>query len=393
VQIDMMSHMRQRDAQERRLILLICGTSARRRARQDEISRLAGEVDGRRLVDLLVRTRLLVLVGGRLRELGLTGIAELERELDSFKAPAQRWGVVSELASLEVLGRLETAGIRAIPLKGSTLARQLYGDIAARTSIDLDILVAPGDLTGAIAAVEELGWRWLSDVPRTGGLPLLHETLIHPSLPRVELHWRVHWYERRFAADAVARAVKPAGDAPLEMEPMDGLIALMLFYARDGFAGLRYPADAAAWWDAKCAGSAGPRAAEVVADLYPGLAAPVSVASSLLAGLAGVPIERPHDLSFRWRVAAGLATPFLEGGRSQVEANAGLTDVLLAPRSAAGDAIRRVMRNMPVDPAGPPSSSPPPWRTLLGHMLRVARRWALAFGPAIVRGYAVPPRP
>lgn len=388
-----MSLMRQRDAQECRLILLMCGTSARRRARQDEISHLAGKVDGRRLVELLLRMRLLALVGGRLRELGFTGVAELEHELDSFRAAARRWGVGTELAALEVLERLESAGIRALPLKGSTLARQLYGDIAARTSVDLDILVAADDLAGAIAVGEELGWRWLHDVPRTGGLPLLHETLIHPSLPRIELHWRVHWYEGRFAADALARATQPTAHAPLEMQPLDGLIALMLFYARDGFAGLRFPADAAAWWDLKCADSVGSAAGDLVAELYPRLGAPVSVASKLLTGLVGIPPEPPLVAPFRWRVAAGLASPFLEDGRQQAEANAGLIDLLLAPPCAAGDAWRRVMRNAPVDGSQSAAPASPQWRGSLSHMVRVTSRWALAFVPAIMRAYDLGRRP
>ena len=223
-------------------------------------------------------------------------------------------------------------------------------------------------------------------------MPLLHETLVHPSLPRIELHWRVHWYERRFAADALARATKPAADAPLEMQPLDGLIALMLFYARDGFAGLRFPADAAAWWDVKCAGSAGPAPGELVAERYPRLVAPVSVASTS----AGRPRRysargSPCGLPFRWRVAAGLASPFLEGGRLQAEANAGLIDLLLAPPSAAGDALRRVMRNAPATASTAAQRTGLATGERVSHVLRVARRWALAVVPAIVRGYDAGP--
>lgn len=381
--------MRQSDADERRLILLMCGTSARRQARQDEIAHLAGVVDGRRLVELLVQMRLLVLVGGRLRKLGFTGLAELELELEAFGETARHWGTLTELAGLEILARLESAGIPAVPLKGSILARQLYRDVGARTSVDLDVLVAPQDLRAAVAALEEIGWRWQRDIPRNGGLPLLHETLLHPALPRVELHWRVHWYERQFAADAVARAVKPSADAPLEMEPMDGLITLMLFYARDGFAGLRYPADAAAWWDGRCVGSPGPGPTELVTDRYPSLVAPVSVAASLLSTLAGVPAQPRRDLPFRWRVAAGLASPFLEGGRRQAEANAGFTDLLLAPPSAAGDAVRRVLGNAPDHSPQRTPSGPRHGRATWAHVLRVARRWVVAVVPAVVRGYAL----
>ncbi len=383
--------MRLRDTPERRLIQLLCSTAEARRAGLGEMSALLREVDVGRLLALLKRTRLLVLVGGRLLALGGRDIPELERELTSFSAHARRWGAATELASLEILDRLATAGIRALPLKGSLLARELYGDVGARSSIDVDVLIAPENLRDAVGVLSGLGWRWEADARRVDGLPALHETLVHSTLPRVELHWRVHWYERQFATDALARAQPPASGAPLEMQPLDGLIALMLFYARDGFAGLRLPADVAAWWDLKCASTACPSPADFVAQRYPALAAPVSVASSLLRGLVGVPADSAPELRFRWRVAAGLASPFLDGGRQQAEANASLTDLLLAPPSAAGDAMRRVLHNAPAEPHRA-SSMAGMWSATAAHLLRVARRWALAFVPAVLRSY-VPSRP
>ena len=383
--------MRLRDTPERRLIQLLCSTADIRRAGLREVSVLLHEVDVGRLLALLKRTRLLVLVGGRLLELAGRHVPELERELTSSRTEARRWGAATELASLEVLERLATAGIRALPLKGSLLARELYGDVGARSSIDVDVLVAPENLREAVRVLCGLGWRWETAARRVDGLPTLHETLVHSTLPPVELHWRVHWYEQQFAADALVRARSPASGAPLQLEPLDGLIALMLFYARDGFAGLRLPADVAAWWDLRCASTLCPSPASFVAERYPALAAPVSVASSLLRELVGVPADNVHELPFRWRVAAGLASPFLDGGRQQAEANAGLTDLLLAPPRAAGDAMRRVIHNAPAEPHRA-SSIGGKWSAKTGHLLRVARRWALAFVPAVVRSY-VPSRP
>jgi hypothetical protein len=376
------------DARERRVITLLCGTEARRRAARDEISELLTDVDVGRLVVLLRRVNLLVLIGGRLRALGLGDTPELERGLEEVIGPARKWGAATELASLQVLGCLEAAGIRALPLKGSILARQLYGDVAARSSIDIDILVERDDLNRAVAAVAELGWTWEADVRRLEGLPALHERLVHPSLPRVELHWRVHWYERRFAAGALARAESPADGDPLQMQPLDGLVALMLFYARDGFSGLRFPADAAAWWDLKFSGSDLPPAIDIVTDRYPELAAPVRVASRLLSELVGIPTQQTGGAPFRWRVAGGLATPFMEGGRQQAEANAGLTDLLLAPPGTAREALSRVVHNAPSDPVGVAARAPTSWRVVLGHLLRVTRRWALSFAPAAMRSRA-----
>ncbi len=377
------------NVRERRLIQLLCGTQARRGERRGEMSELLGEIDDDRLVALLKRINLLVLLGGRLLSLGLRDLPELERELESFSYQARRWGTANELASLQILDRLHAAGIRAVPLKGSLLARELYGDVATRTSIDVDVLVAPDKLGDAVAVVAQLGWRLEQDVRRVGGLPALHETLVHPTLPRVELHWRVHWYDRCFAADALERAQASGSAEPMRLQPLDGLMALMLFYARDGFSGLRYPADAAAWWDLRCADAGDPSPAQFAAERYPALAAPVSVASSLLAQLVGLPTGPTRTLPFRWRVAESLASPFLDGGRQQAESNAGLTDLLLAPPSAAGDAMRRVLHNAPAgDSSRSTSTTAGGWRVSAGHLLRVARRWVLALAPAVVRSYA-----
>jgi hypothetical protein len=38
-------------------------------------------------------------------------------------------------------------------------------------------------------------------------------------------------------------------DGMRRLEPVEQLAALLLFYARDGFLGLRFVADIAAWWD------------------------------------------------------------------------------------------------------------------------------------------------
>jgi hypothetical protein len=235
-----------------------------------------------------------------------------------------------------------------------------------------------------------MGWKWQSPVRRVNALPLLHETMVHPTLPSVELHWRVHWYEGEFAGDALARAERPAPGEPLRMQPMDGLVALMLFYARDGFSGLRFPADVASWWDLRCAGASTSSSVAFVAQRYPALTGPVMVASRLLADLVGLPGEGSRPARFRWRAAEGLASPFVDSGHLQAEANAGLADVLLAPPRGAGDAIRRVLDNAPVSRLGPPT----PTRALsvpAGHAVRVTRRWALAFPRAVLRGYVPGP--
>jgi hypothetical protein len=371
---------------ERALVLLLCGTEARRRARAGEAAALAAAADPGRLSELLRRQRLTGLVGPRLRRLGVDLDPALEGEIASWTQVAAEQGRTNELVSLAILTELEQGGIRALPLKGSVLARELYDDVAARTAGDVDILVAPEDLARTVALLEAMDWRRERPASRDTSLPVLHECLLHPTLPRVELHWRVHWYETRFSPDALARARPPAPHQPLMMHPADGLAALTLFYERDGFSGLRLAADVAAWWDLKCCGEDAGALIATVADAYPGLADPLWVGIELLGPLLGIPAASP-PASLKRRTAAALAEPFFDGPAVQANAVASLVDLLLAPPDGRVAAVRRVTQKMPAGLERPLtrhddlSDHAVRWE----HALRVLRRWMLMLPPAVLR--------
>jgi hypothetical protein len=371
---------------ERALVLLLCGTEARRSARAGEAAALAAAADPVKLGALLRRQRLTGLVGSRLRGLGADLDPVLADEIASWTRVAAGHGRTNELVSLAILTELEQAGIRALPLKGSVLARELYDDVAARTAGDIDILVAPEDLARTVALLEGMDWRRERPESRATSLPVLHERLHHPTLPRVELHWRVHWYETRFSADALARARPPAPHQPLMMQPADGLAALTLFYERDGFSGLRLAADVAAWWDLKCRGEDAGRLIATVADNYPPLAAPLWVGIEVLGPLLGIPAaSRPASLTRR--TAAALAEPFFEGPGVQANAAASLVDLLLAPPGGRVAAMRRETQKIPAGLERPltrhddMSDHLARWE----HALRVLRRWMLMLPPAVLR--------
>jgi hypothetical protein len=382
------------EAVERRLALLLCGTQSRRRDRAGEVAALAARADAGRLGELLGRLRLAPLAGARLRELGVEVSGGLREQIEQATAWGRERGTGHELITLSLLASLEQAGIRALALKGSMLARQLYGDVALRSAGDIDILVTADDLPHAVEVMEGLDWSLAAPTARPSPLPLLHETLTHPTMPRVELHWRVHWYEDRFSSDALARADRAAPHQPLVMAPSDGLAALTLFYARDGFAGLRMPADAATWWEIRCDGADADAIFEAQVDRYPELSGPLRVGSYLLVTVTGIPARREVG-RLRWRVAAQLATPFDEVTAVQVKANASLVDTLLAPRGGAGDAVRREARKVPPGHQRRLTrrDALPVHLARWEHLLRMARRWLIGLGPAASRAYRRQPLP
>ena len=157
---------------ERRLTALMCSTAATRQSRAHEAGELLGSSQPQRLIDLLRRLHLTVLVGHRLVGAGFDLERPLRQEVELATALGRQRGGAHELATQAILDSLEAAGIRALGLKGSVLARALYDDVAWRSAGDIDILVAVGDLARAIEVVEAMGWSWQRSPDRPGRLPV-----------------------------------------------------------------------------------------------------------------------------------------------------------------------------------------------------------------------------
>src|SRR6202021_1691641 len=95
---------------------------------------------------------------------------------------------------------------------------------------------------GALRVPEDLGCT----KARLGdALPLLHHVLALPNSWGIDLHWRVNWYETAYTDEMLAPSSEQGGVRALA--PVDDLVSLLLFHARDGLRGMRYPIDLAAW--------------------------------------------------------------------------------------------------------------------------------------------------
>jgi putative nucleotidyltransferase-like protein len=363
---------------EEELVLLAAGTCARRQANADRASGLLNRVAWDTVLAELAYQHLVPLLGGRIVEMagaaapwGFTG-AVREQTHASREA-----GALLELMTLRIASALEAVGVTNVPLKGPLLARALHGDPAMRSSRDIDVLVARADLGRAADALAALGWRPDRDAARN---PVLHLCLVHPGgLPDVELHWRVHWYETEFGARALARS-QAGAEGIRRLRAEDDLVALMLYQARDGFAGLRHPTDVAAWWDAHGSPS-GPPVIEPILRAHPGLRRALTAAANLLERMVGVPAWRLVDLPARrpWgsRGAIALANPFMHGEPHQITAEVSLVDGLLAPKGQRSAVFRR--RVLPHVSELPASSARRPLvLARANHTLRLLRRYALA---------------
>jgi Uncharacterised nucleotidyltransferase len=331
---------------EQQLVLLSAGTSARRQALREQAERLGREVDWRRLALMLRTRKLLPTLGPRLVELTAgTSNADFATEIEQALEAGRRQGAFLQMVSTRATAMLSDAGIRSMALKGPVFAEAIYGAPERRLSNDVDLLVAAQELRAAVVAIRALGYEAPTDYVHADGLPLLHFVLRHGrgELPPVELHWRVHWYERCFAQDRLlAPDVRAAGK--WHPAPVDELAALLLFYARDGFIDLRLASDLSAWWDVRGATLQTGAMDELLLS-YPELERAIRTSLAVAEKLVGLPTseilgERP-GLSARERVAVRLANPNPRASRSQLYADMGLIDGLLAPPGGFRAFVRR----------------------------------------------------
>ena len=320
---------------EQRLALALVGTRARREANRSTIVELASRADFRTLEALLRAQGMLALIGQRLLELTDRAPDDFAERVRDCNRQAQRRGVDQQLLTIRLTAALADAGIRALPLKGPLLGERIHDDPGARVSADIDLLVADADLVAAIDVLSTLGYM---RAPRAGpphmSRPDLHECLRSTvGLPEVELHWRVHWYEKHFSAAMLRRSL-PGSDGCLFPTAPDELIALLLFYARDGMAGLRLLADVTGWWD-RFGETLIPGEIDQLAHEHPAIISAVATAALTAQDLGGLPAEDLFDsatLSKASPSAMRLSNWPKRGRKSQIAANVALIDYLLSPR-------------------------------------------------------------
>jgi hypothetical protein len=181
----------------------------------------------------------------------------------------------------------------------------------------------------------------------------------------------------------LARAT-PSPDGYLQPLTPDELIALLLFYARDGMAGLRLLADLTGWWD-RFADKLVPGEVDAVAHEHPAIIPALATAALSAQRLGGFPAEElfsPATLARASRTALRLANWSLRGRDSQIAANVSLIDCLLCPRDRRLSLITRHFWRDEAALCGEWSDTALTHteltRARILHMVRISGRWAIA---------------
>ncbi len=163
---------------------------------------IAAGPDWTEVLSLVVRHQTPALSWAALNRVPEIAVPELaKRELRKLSDACRIQGTQDSLLLVDVLKRLNRAGIPVMPLKGPVLSFELYGDVGLRQSTDLDLQVPREDLHRAIACLESTGWqpgygfRAMSPRQRESFLRNGYEVQLRHSRTGcwLELHWRNHW--------------------------------------------------------------------------------------------------------------------------------------------------------------------------------------------------------
>src|ERR1700733_6945692 len=323
---------RSRDARVARdLILLSAGTAARRETSRSVAQRLIEDVQWPLLIETLRSRALLPVLGPRIVELAADReCVEFSTAVEGSIVAGRRQGALLQLAGQHVGRELADAGVRSTLLKGPQLGELIHGEPGRRLSTDIDLLVPAKQIHVAVEVLRRLGYDQPADQVGDDGLPLLHFALAHRNdeLPPVELHWRIHWYEERFAYE---RLLPPEGTAVSDWRPApaDELASLLLFYARDGFVDLRLATDLSAWWDLFGPDMSSERL-DGLLDRYPRLAPAIPVSIKVAEKVVGLPskeiLRDMPGMGLRARLAVRMADPNPNTSSAQLYADMGFID-------------------------------------------------------------------
>ena len=113
-------------------------------------------VDWARLMAMATRHRMIPLLHRHLSDAEIPPEAAAELAALNRAEAHRALELAAELRRL--MAALEAAGVEALAYKGPALAVQAYGDLAARSFVDLDLLVRPDDVPRALEALDAQGY-------------------------------------------------------------------------------------------------------------------------------------------------------------------------------------------------------------------------------------------
>lgn len=124
----------------------------------------------------------------------------------------------------EIERALATHGIRSAVIKGTALAVTAYGELGARESQDVDLLVSPRERRAAAVVLHSLGYREADPATRLETAVLdatsAHDKYLRDGAAMVELHWRTATARSPWRPDVETLLDRAVGG---RLDPLDDL--------------------------------------------------------------------------------------------------------------------------------------------------------------------------
>jgi len=213
----------------------------------------AGKIRWNTLLDLAKAHAVTPMLYAALREVPLPD--DIAAELRARFQNSVQWSLTqsAELARLTAL--LEENDITSISLKGPLLSRYLYGELGARSSGDIDLLVKPGDLLLIRDLLLSRGYRVANTLHWNSDSAYLRSreneiSFGSPSGVSIDVHWRIlpRYFASPFDELDVWREPKTmalAGRQVLTLAPEHLLLLICSHSAKHGFERLGWICDIA----------------------------------------------------------------------------------------------------------------------------------------------------
>lgn len=218
------------------------------------IQAAAGPIDWGLLTRIAARHRVEGLVHAGLARCGAAGPAPVIEAL-AFRAREIAAASLSQAAeSVRLQAALDLAGIANLVLKGAAVEMLAYGELGRKAAWDIDLLVAPGNVTAALGVLAKAGYdlahpRGLTVSEFATFVELARECeLRHPKLGlAVELHWGLADSPvllRQVTAASPTQWVSLAGGVRLRTFADEELFAYLCVHgAMHGWSRLKWLAD------------------------------------------------------------------------------------------------------------------------------------------------------
>lgn len=220
-------------------VVLACSRPATPPAEAERLRAAAAQIAWPEVAGLARHHGVHVLVARRLRELDVDVPAPTREFLRRAERDTVISGTIHAAETKRLVDLLDAAGVTALPLKGPTLAVAAYGDVSARRSGDLDLLVRDDEIRATEDALLRGGYRYEDGPPSDGRRrwavrvdgqlpPMVRED----NLVRLEVHRTVNQpiHRLRLDEDGMRRRARPRELGPVgpvrSMGPEDMILVI-----------------------------------------------------------------------------------------------------------------------------------------------------------------------